>query len=195
MLMATPETIFPDDYEIVFPFDPSLTGAWQITATRGSDSTSVMTNPIGNPQVLPLVNNLHIVGTGLMPAMVWQWPAFDGLTIDAVGLRIINAVTGDQFFSKWPSPIEAGDTGTTASFDVPGGVLQFGQSYVFRVDLFQLDPDGSTMNRSSTFTQTPFTPIPEPGFAIPVALALIILVRRCVSTPRLFSAESDSYVR
>jgi hypothetical protein len=164
-LNFTPETIFPNNYEIVFPFNPSLTGAWTITATRGSDSATAMTSPISNPQFLPLVNNLRVVGTGLTPTIMWEWPdfsAFSGSTIVG-GLRIIDANTHDQLFTDWPTQPPVGPAGSTASLTVPPGTLQVGGAYIIREAAYMINPDGSTMNRSAAFTQEPFTPVPEPG--------------------------------
>ena len=117
-LISPNVTIFPDDYEAVFAFDPSLTGAWIISATDGIETTSVATQPISLPALLPLVNNLSAV--------------------DASSIT-----TPDILF----------DFGTWAAFKIPTTALSPGTSYIFRVGMFQLNGDGSTMNRSATFTR------------------------------------------
>jgi hypothetical protein len=167
-LTFTPQTIFPDLYEIVFPFDPMLTGAWTITATRGNESESVLTSPISNPQLLPLVDNLRVVGIDLTPTIMWEWPDLSGFTGTLVnGIRIIDAVTHDQLFTDWLSSVPIGPAGTTAAITVPDGVLQCNKSYIFREGVYALNPDGSTMNRSATFTQTPFTPVDDACVHVP----------------------------
>ncbi len=175
-LTFTPETIFPDLYEAVFPFDPALTGAWTITATRGTESASAVTSPISIPQLLPLVDNLRVVGTGLNPTLMWEWPdltAFAGTLVN--GIRIIDFATHDQLYTDWLSSVPVGPAGTTASITVPDGVLQVGRSYIFREGVYAVNPDGSTMNRSATFTQTPYVVVPEPGTFLLTAIGVLCL--------------------
>jgi len=163
-LIFTPKTIFPDDYEAVFSFDPSLTGAWMISATRNGETATAFTAPITTPQIVPLVNNLRIVGTGLTPTLEWEWPdlaGFSGTPLN--GIRIIDAVTHDQIFTDWLSSVPVGNAGETASITVPSGVLLPGHAYAFREGLYFVNPDGSTMNRSVTFVPEIFRPVPEPA--------------------------------
>lgn len=163
-LTFTPETIFPNDYESVFAFDPGLTGAWTITATRGGETSTALTSPIATPQIVPLVDNLRIVGTGLTPTLEWEWPDLSGFSGAPLnGIRIIDAATHDQIFTDWLSSVPVGPAGATASITVPSGVLEPGHSYAFREGVYFVNPDGSTMNRSVTFVPDIFTPIPEPA--------------------------------
>lgn len=162
-LTFTPETIFPNLYENVFPFDPTLTGQWTITATRGGCSVSAVTWPINDPQFLPLVDNLRVVGSGLNPTIMWEWPnltGFNGTLLN--GIRIIDAETHDQLYTSWNerSFVPIGPPGTTAEITVPDGVLTYNRSYIFREGINLVNSDNSTMARSATFTQTPYYPDP-----------------------------------
>ena len=166
-LVHTPHPIFPNDYELVFPFNPSLSGSWLISANRGSDSATATAQAITPPILLPLVDNLRVLGSGLTPTLLWEWPDLTGLNVDGTGIRVINALTTAQIYSSCSGQecisFPPGDAGTPGEFQIPPGVLEFCNSYIFRVGLFDLREDGSTMNRSATFTQSPFHPVPEPS--------------------------------
>ncbi len=156
-LIFDPTPLFPNQYDRSIPFDPSLTGSWTINAMRsGVLATPVLTNPIPVPRLLPLVHNLDVEGTGLTPTLTWELPDLTGMSVE-IRIRAFRATTREQFFSSAP----LGATATT--FTIPSGVLQDGQSYVFRVMLRELAtlPQFGTVevNRSSTFTQCVTAPL------------------------------------
>lgn len=171
-----PFTLLPNlfsDFPPPMNFNAALNGSWQIQTSTDGGVTFVpgpSTNSIPLPQSIPLVNNLSVVGTGLIPIIKWDLPDLSGFDVDRIRLRIFDTtvipnafVSADQFF-------QTGNLGNNATmFQVPPNVLQFGHSYIFRVMLEDLEPVPGVANRffienrSSTFTQNAFAPVPEPS--------------------------------
>jgi len=145
----------PDNYVGVLPFDPSLTGAWSITATRGPDAAGpVLTNVIPHPQVLPLVQGLQIIGTGLTPMLTWSLPDLSGLTANATSVTVWSADTpGAQSLANFNL------LALQTQFTIPPGTLQVGRSYVFAVTLGDVEGPLGLVNDSEAFTQTVYRPV------------------------------------
>lgn len=166
-----PSTLFPDQYVRGIPFSGSLTGSWGIEATRGGDSAGPVPTPaILNPELIPLVLNLQITGSGLTPTLTWDLPDLTGLDANRLRVGAYDDTTDDQFFrSMGLSPI-------TTMFTIPSGLLEFGRSYVFSVLLEDLEFTSEfgffVDNRSITFTG-PFTPVPEPGTLLLIGSGLV----------------------
>src|SRR5439155_2265658 len=132
-----PITLFPDEYLTRIPFNPALTGSWTINATRDAESAApVNTNPILNPQLLPLLQNLRVVNGNLAPltpTLTWELPDLSAFTVTLIRVRIVDAVTRDSFFDAFLSR-------TATVFTIPAGLLQFGRTYAFRVMLEDTSP-------------------------------------------------------
>src|SRR2546426_517028 len=145
----------PDNYVGVLPFDPSLTGAWSITATRGPDAAGpVLTNVIPHPQVLPLVQGLQIIGTGLTPMLTWSLPDLSGLTANATSVTVWSGDTpGAQSLANFNL------LALQTQFTIPPGTLQVGRSYVFAVTLGDVEGPLGLVNDSEAFTQTVYRPV------------------------------------
>jgi hypothetical protein len=151
--------LFPDQYLARFPFDPTLTGAWAISAARGPETAGpVLTNDIPSPKLVPLLENVQVSGIGLMPLITWDVPDLTGLTLATtrIRIRVIDATTGEslsQFtvFTQFLGGVQE----LTKSMIVPAGLLEYGRSYVFRI-LFE-GPNGAIQNRSSSFSPA-YTP-------------------------------------
>jgi K319-like protein len=151
-----PLTLFPDQFVASIAFDPALTGAWSITATRDGQSATASTSAMPNPQLIPLVQNLHVVSSGLTPlnpTLTWEMPNLSGFTVSRIRIRVIDAITHDQFFQTI-LPLNA------TTFVVPTGVLRFGGTYVFRIMIEDVSA-GFVQSRSSTFS-LPYIPVPAP---------------------------------
>jgi hypothetical protein len=147
-------------YAMSIPFNPALTGPWLLQATRSADAAAMLTPSIANPQLLPLVLNLHATGTSLTPTVRWDLPSLAGFDIDQIRVTIFDDDANQQVF------LSAGLAVNTTSYDVPDGALQLGHDYVFRVQLLDFGALG-VENRSSTFTLTPY--------AVPYPSALFLL--------------------
>jgi hypothetical protein len=161
-----PFTIFPNDYVQNIPFNATLSGSWTLTATDGALTTSVLTPPIVDPKVIPLVSGLHVTGTGLTPTIQWTLPSLTGLSVDRLVVRVwdldhnvVGAVKDIIFDSPNLAP-------SATAFVIPSGVLEFGGHYSFNVIVDDLaTPPGffiSPSNRSETWSD-PFSPVPEPA--------------------------------
>jgi hypothetical protein len=139
-----------------FLADTNLTGAWNLTVTDSSGSSYGTFRSISNPQILPLMLDVHVTGAGVTPTVSWTLPDLTGYSVDAVSVRATVARTGVQTFqSTTQSPL-------VTSFTVPEGVLQPGVSYEFRVMLDNYE--GLRLeNRSNTFSPVYTPAIPEPG--------------------------------
>ena len=154
------QTIFPNLFLRNIPFNSSLTGSWQINATDGTTTAApVSTRALFNPQIIPLVQNVQIVGAGVTPTITWTLPNLIGFDIDQIRVRVQDAITRDQFFQSGILPT------TTTSFTIPSGVLSVGRPVAFRILLNDRISSGQFAgldNRSTTFSQV-FNPVPEPG--------------------------------
>ena len=169
-----PLTLFPDQYVASIPFDAAPTGQWTITATRDGETASALTNPIPEPRLIPLVENVEVLGIGLTPTIVWDLPDLTGMSVDRVRIRVVDAATGDQL-SQFVVPNLCNGPGIetctlpATSFTVPAGALQYGRSYVFRIMLDDLIvPGGIIQNRSNTFSSvySLATVVAGPGFSL-----------------------------
>jgi len=167
--------LFPDQYVARFAFDPTLTGAWGISAARDVDTSGpVFTNAIPSPKLVPLLANVQIFGTGLTPLITWDLPDLTELSVSTtrIRIRVLDAITGDslsQFtvFTQF-APFGGGQE-LARSMILPAGLLQYGQSYVFRILLEDLIvPNGAIQNRSSTFSgvYSPSSVVAGAGFTL-----------------------------
>ena len=147
-LSFIPQALFPNQYAASLPFDPSLTGSWTLSATRGTETASAITNATPNPQLVPLVNNLRVVGaetSPLTPTLAWELPDLSGFNVTRIRIRVLDALNGNQLAQLAPlSP-------TATSMTIPPGTLQPARAFVFRVMLDDVSA-GFLQNRSSTFS-------------------------------------------
>jgi hypothetical protein len=163
-----PFTAQPNNYSSSIPFDPALVGAWTITATTAAGPVTALTNPIPNPEVIPLVTNLQVIGTGVTPTVSWTLPDLTGLGVDRALIRVwdldrtVFGSVKDIIFTSQNLPVAP-----IAFTFVNNGLLHVGGHYAFDVilDDFTSVNGGPVFlqNRSETFTQTAFSPVPEPS--------------------------------
>jgi hypothetical protein len=151
-LVFAPSGLFAAQYSRSDAFNPTLTGPWTITATRGAELATLQTPAIPDPELVPLATDLHVDGLGPTPTVAWTLPDLTGFDVDRIFIRIYDDVTNNAFFqSDALAP-------TVTTFRVPGGLLHPGGQYVFSVLLDDVQPGGALENRGQAFTQTPFAP-------------------------------------
>lgn len=159
-----PFSVFPTQFRRTDPFDPALTGAWSITATNGPNAAGpVLTNGIPNAQLLPLAENLLLVGSGATPTLTWTLPNLTGFDIESTRIFVYNDATDDIV----ANPLLPG---TPTQFAIPSGLLQPGVPYVFNVQLND-DESFGLESRSAAFTQSAYF-VPEPGTAVLLGVGL-----------------------
>ena len=147
-LSFIPVALFPNQYVVNMPFDPSLTAAWTLNATRGTETASAVTNAIPHPRLVPLVNNLRVDGAqsgSLTPTLTWELPDLTGFNITRIRIRVIDAFNGNQLAQLAPLPP------TATSVTIPTGTLAPTRAFVFRVMLDDVS-EGFLQNRSNTFS-------------------------------------------
>ena len=151
-LPFTPFTVFPTFFRSLDPFDPSLTGTWSITAANGPDSAGpILTNAILNAQLVPLAQNLALVGGGATPTLTWTLPDLTGFDVESTRIFVYDDANDDVVFN----PLLAG---TPTQYAIPGGVLLPGVPYVFAVIL----NDDESFGTESRSVSIHATGIPRP---------------------------------
>jgi hypothetical protein len=129
-------------------FDPGLLGSWEIVPTDSTGiGTSVSTNPIPDPEFLPLVEDITVQGTTLGARVSWTLPNLVGFDVDGTFVRIIEAISGTHMWISDALPVQ------TTSFVAPASEFQPGVDYVYHVSLFDGEDFSYYENWSSSFSE------------------------------------------
>jgi PEP-CTERM motif len=156
------------------PFNPLaiVGGPWTATVTDTSGTISALFPLIADPELLPFATNITPSDTGLTPTVSWTMPDLTGFDVDDIQFRVTRPGFGQILNQVLPI--------SSSSFTIPGGLLQDGQTYFFRVIFRDLESAGLE-NRSSAYSSfvTVFA-VPEPG-----VLALLGLSLAGLATARL----------
>jgi hypothetical protein len=151
-LSFSPQRVSPAQYVANLLYDANLTGSWAITATRGTESVGSGTPAILAPQLLPLMTDLQVVGSGLTPKLTWILPDLTGLDVEKLRVRVYDDVTNNNIFVSEQLPL------STTEYPIPQGFLAQDGQYIFAVELQDLE-GVQLENSSRTFTQTPYVPV------------------------------------
>jgi hypothetical protein len=122
---------------------------------------------------------MTVSGAGLTPTISWTLPGSTPDGIDQMRIRVqdlSHPVTVESRYGVprsfeqadlvWQSPVLG-----TASFQLPGGVLNYGASYSIGIDLSHTRADGTVASRSTSyFDFTPIDPSTLPGDVGKIAL-------------------------
>jgi hypothetical protein len=179
----------PNQYAIRTPYT-GQTGRWDVTATDGTGSTTVRTHNLDDVRVLPLVTGLTASGSVLTPHLSWDpvdpamFPSFCGGApygacspgYDFFQYQVeVRQVSGDP---SNPAPLAYSSTVnlytstpgtltpdlTMTQFDIPVGVLSYGNHYLIGIRLNHFELEGAfpaiLENRSTNYIEV--TPVPEP---------------------------------
>ena len=170
--------IFAEKNFNLFMTDTTRTSGWTLAVTDPSGTASGSFSAIADPEFVPLVLNLHVDLNGTTPTIAWNLPDLTAFDLDRILVRATDAATGVQIF-------QSGNLSALAtSFVMPGGVLQLGNTYEFRVMLVDL-ASGQLENRSNTFSGLVTLAVPEPEtyalMLIGLAAVSVVARRRRVS--------------
>jgi hypothetical protein len=147
-LIGSPGTANPDEFYRDLPLNPSLTGAWTLTATNpGESSSAVVQTPTLNVLDTPsLATGVTLSGSGVAPTAIWSVPSSSSATTETV---YVFRKGVDEAIYKGPD-LAAG----TSSYAIPTGVLASGNSYSIAVqeDVRTNGMTGSIESRSRSFT-------------------------------------------
>lgn len=139
-------TINPNQFAGGVPYDPSLTGEWELTFTNGSDQLVVNTPAVGATPPIDRVTNVRITGGAdtTTPSFAWDLvPGVDAYKISVYDLTKRDADGfADRIFVSDP------DDGN-GTFTIPSGVLEPDGLYTieFRTTLLRqsgTNPSGSS---------------------------------------------------
>ena len=149
--------IFPNQFGWSVPYNPNLTGSWELIATNGSNSNLVMTPARTNAEALPFVRNATLHGTGLTPTISWDVPA--GTGADATSIMFFDDVTNLRIY------YDRGPAYSFTSYEVPSGLLEANHPYVVSIRLEATEGDVVNYNASQIITRSEtfinFTPTTE----------------------------------
>ena len=143
----------------------SLTSAWNLQISDPSGPTNGVFNAIADPELLPLMLNLHVVQDGPTPLVAWDLPDLSGFDANRIRVRATDAASGVQIFQSAALSV------STTSYMIPDGVLSVGGTYEFRVMLEDFTEAMRLENRSNTFSGL-VTLVPEPGSLALLGLAV-----------------------
>ena len=153
-----PGTVFPNQFYSNLPLDPSLTGAWTLTATNPNEPIGavVQTPSLNVLSPPPLATNVILSGNGLAPTLTWTVPSNSSATTETIYVYQAG-VPSHVYGSANLSP-------GTNTYTLPTGVLTAGVLYSIAVQE-DVVSDGNLKSRSRAFTAY-FTPtagsIPQP---------------------------------
>jgi hypothetical protein len=143
-----PGTADPDEFYRNLPLNPSLTGAWTLTATNPNEPTSavVQTPTLNVLDTPPLAIGVTKPEEGLAPTVTWTVPSNSLATTETV--YVFRAGVGQAIY-KGPDLVAG-----TSSYTIPTGVLTSGDSYSIAVqeDVRTNGTMGSIESRSRSFT-------------------------------------------
>jgi len=181
-LPLTSFTQFPTMFRALEPYDPALTGSWVITATNGPDTAGpLVTPPIANPQCLPFVQNLQVVGTGPTPTVTWSLPELSGIDVESLRFRVYNDANNDVILNIGGLPL------ASTAFPIPAGLLFPGIPYIFSVSVEDTEPQTSSENVSTAFTQS--------AYFVPTTHHLDLLVSsELTDRVKRYDAETGAYL-
>ena len=134
------------EFFVSIPYDPTLTGSWQITAQNGADTQQVLTNDIVGVGPMPFVQNLTSTGGLPTPTLSWTLPVTTE-PFTQTRVRLYDASTNNQIGGTF-------SVGLDTTFTVPAGLLDSSGRYNFRVMLENV-ASNVLVNRSSTYTSLP----------------------------------------
>jgi hypothetical protein len=152
-LLFNPSTTDSGEFVNSIPYDPNLTGPWEITINSpGLDPLVVSTPDVGNVGTAGFVSALKMSGPASAPTFTWENPS----GIDDVSLQVWDLTQRNQL--GLPDRIFREFPGTAIdSFTIPDGVLQDDRLYSFGVHARIRYPDNDpkfayqTQSQSRTF--------------------------------------------
>ena len=177
VLQFEPFSVQPNQFDWAVPYNSNLTGAWTLTFTNGTDTTTIQTPIVGDAPQLPFAARVAISGSGATPTFTWEFPADftpNGIRIQIWDLEnrlpsgiadIIHArnLAGDVTSYTVPSPLSSGKT------------LQQGHLYSLEISFalthggIPLGDNTTLLSRSRSFFD--FIPLPEdspPNVFLPI---------------------------
>lgn len=134
------------EFFVNIPYDPTLTGSWQLTAQNGAETQQIVTNGIAGVGPMPFVQNLSSAGGLPTPTLSWTLPVTTE-PFTQTRVRIYDTATNNQINGTFP-------VGLNTSFTVPVGLLNSNGRYNFRVMLENVNSN-VLVNRSSTYISVP----------------------------------------
>jgi len=88
--------IFAEKNFETFLSNLTLTGAWNLTVSDTSGSTNGTFAAIADPEFLPLLQSVQVVGSDTTPTITWTLPDLTGFDVDSIRVRAVVAATGEQ---------------------------------------------------------------------------------------------------
>jgi hypothetical protein len=177
-------------WNIGYPYDPSLTGSWQLLRSRNPafppGGTTVYTSAaLGTAvQQLPFLAGMRVSSAGLSPTLTWTMPALaTGMRVDAVRVTVTDLDQPAPFTSRTPGAPLTLPSGTivfstllpaaATSFTLPSSwvtesghtlSLAYGHRYSFGIGLSQARAGDFTQGiesmSDSFFEMTPLASLP-----------------------------------
>ena len=158
----------PSSYGEGTPYSTSLTDAWVLEFTNGTDTETALSPAVGNAQLPGQVEGITLVGGGTATAPIITWDnQLDPNSFDRLSITIYDL--SNRYDSGRAIPIDLDGNGNTTlslgneadGFQVPEGTLDPNGSYTIRIETRLRRDDGSTLaSNRAYFDYTPFD-LPE----------------------------------
>ena len=149
--ILTADPTFRNSYVAQIPFDPNLTGAWEVTASNPTTTPVQLkrtTAAFGNVAAVPFVASMSLSGSGSDLAVSWSQPGEDELgQVDRQTIFVFRQNPNGSY-----TLVHSAELGKTArTYDLSPLNLPLGTNHVLSIDTSEFGGGGAVQAISSSY--------------------------------------------